>query len=108
MPREIPCSPEKIPCSSRENSLFRLAQGIWVQAIEFHRRSDAESLESGRNRENSLLTSLFYPVYAMTRKSLGEMTRKLSVIRSRNRFQFLGMVRRRNVMIASRNSARVS
>jgi hypothetical protein len=88
--------------------VFAHAQGIRVQRLENTAQMGTKIGVGGRIRENSLINSLFYPVYAMTRKSLGEMTRKLSVIRSRNRFQFLGMVRRRNVMIASRNSARVS
>ena len=88
--------------------IFANAQGICPQRLEMTTGIRAILPKKPRIRKNSLLNSLFYPVYAMTRKSLGEMTRKLSVIRSRNRFQFLGMVRRRNVMIASRNSARVS
>src|SRR5437660_3152478 len=55
------------------------------------RESPSEALFS----KNSLLNSLLYRVYATTRKSSGEMTRKLSVIRSRKRSHFLGTVRLR-------------
>jgi putative ABC transport system substrate-binding protein len=74
--------------------------GKWLELLT--------EIAPGVKRVAIMFNPEIYPVYAMTRKSLGEMTRKLSVIRSRNRSQFFGMVRRRNVMIASRNSARVS
>ena len=49
-----------------------------------------------------------YRVYATTRKSSGEMIRKLSVIRSRKRPHFLGTVRLRKRRIADLNCAKVS
>src|SRR6266446_6516440 len=52
--------------------------------------------------------SLLYRVYATTRKSSGEMIRKLSVIRSRKRSHFLGTVRLRKRRIADLNWAKVS
>src|SRR6516164_1557773 len=51
---------------------------------------------------------LRYRVYATTRKSSGEMIRKLSVIRSRKRSHFLGTVRLRKRRIADLNWAKVS
>src|SRR5215467_1366142 len=39
---------------------------------------------------------MLYPVHVITRKSLGEMTRKLSVTESHSPAQFLGTVSRRN------------
>src|SRR5260370_37917751 len=64
------------------------------------RESPSEALFS----KNSLL----YRVYATTRKSSGEMIRKLSVIRSRKRSHFLGTVRLRKRRIADLNWAKVS
>jgi hypothetical protein len=43
----IPCSDEKIPCSSRKNSLFRKEQGIGLQHAEIAARID---IEITRNR----------------------------------------------------------
>jgi hypothetical protein len=51
---------------------------------------------------------LLYRVYATTRKSSGEMIRKLSVIRSRKRSHFLVTVRLRKRRIADLNCAKVS
>jgi hypothetical protein len=56
---EIPCSCKKIPCSGRQNSLFRAAQGIGVQAFDLSHRLDTKSAPKGRIRKNSLLNSLF-------------------------------------------------
>src|SRR6516164_8576281 len=56
----------------------------------------------------SAANSLLYRVYATTRKSSGEMIRKLSVIRSRKRSHFLGTVRLRKRRIADLNWAKVS
>ena len=53
-------------------------------------------------------SALLYRVYATTRKSSGEMIRKLSVIRSRKRPHFLGTVRLRKRRIADLNCAKVS
>src|ERR1700724_1595245 len=44
----------------------------------------------------------------MTRKSLGDITRKLSVTESRNCAQFLGTLRRRNPSAASANWEKVA
>src|SRR5258708_24025944 len=54
------------------------------------------------------LLALLYRVYATTRKSSGEMIRKLSVIRARKRSHFLGTVRLRKRRIADLNWAKVS
>ena len=51
--------------------------------------------------------SLIYSPYATTRKSPGEMTRKLSVIRSRKNSQFFGIVDLRNFRMARLNSRKV-
>jgi len=51
---------------------------------------------------------LLYPVHVITRKSLGEMTRKLSVTESHSPAQFLGTVSRRNPRVASANSRHVA
>jgi hypothetical protein len=85
-----------------------LRRGIRLQAIESARRSDTQITADGRILQNSLLISLLYRVYATTRKSSGEMIRKLSVIRSRKRSHFLGTVRLRKRRIADLNWAKVS
>ena len=54
------------------------------------------------------MVEVLYRVYATTRKSSGEMIRKLSVIRSRKRSHFLGTVRLRKRRIADLNWAKVS
>jgi len=51
---------------------------------------------------------LHNPVHAITRKSLGDMTRKLSVTESRNFVQSLGTVSRRNLRVAPANSRYVA
>ena len=104
----IPCYLEKIPCYTSGVSLFRCAGNFavsrricgayWAQKVAW----------DGLNRQNSLFFSLLYRVYATTRKSSGEMMRKLSVIRSRKRSHFLGTVRLRKRRIADLNWAKVS
>ena len=49
-----------------------------------------------------------YLVQIITRKSLGEMTRKLSVTESRNLCQFRGTFSRRNSSVAAANWAQVA
>ena len=49
-----------------------------------------------------------YPVHAITRKSLGDMTRKLSVTESRRLAQFRGTSSRRKPSIASANWVNVA
>jgi len=49
-----------------------------------------------------------YFVHVITRKLLGDMTRKLSVTESRNRAQFLGTLSRRNPSVASANWLKVA
>src|SRR6516164_7360262 len=60
------------------------------------------------SRRSVAADALVYRVYATTRKSSGEMIRKLSVIRSRKRSHFLGTVRLRKRRIADLNWAKVS
>ena len=55
-----------------------------------------------------VFAGMLYRLYATTRKSSGEMIRKLSVIRSRKRSHFLGTVRLRKRRIADLNCAKVS
>jgi len=49
-----------------------------------------------------------YPVHATTRKSLGDMTRKLSVTESRRSAQLRGTFSRRKSSVASANWAHVA
>jgi len=51
---------------------------------------------------------LVYPVHATTRKSLGDMTRKLSVTESRRSAQRRGTFSRRKSSVASANWAHVA
>jgi len=70
-------------------------------------REKSKSTGIASDFQNSLLFSLFYLPYATTRKSPGEMTRKLSVIRSRKNSQFFGIVDLRNFRMARLNSRKV-
>jgi hypothetical protein len=70
--------------------------------------SDCVVVDAARIEPVSTSNSLLYRVYATTRKSSGEMIRKLSVIRSRKRSHFLGTVRLRKRRIADLNWAKVS
>src|SRR5271166_5788323 len=51
---------------------------------------------------------LIYPVHAITRKSLGDMTRKLSVTESHRFAQLRGTVSRRKPSVASANWVHVA
>ena len=52
--------------------------------------------------------ALLYLVHAITRKSLGDMTRKLSVTESHRSAQFRGTVSRRKSRVASANWVQVA
>ena len=54
------------------------------------------------------MPALLYPVHATTRKSLGDMTRKLSVTESRRSAQRRGTFSRRKSSVASANWAHVA
>ena len=61
-------------------------------------QSDAREGQAGRPGEAERF--IVYPVHAKTRKSFGEMTRKLSVTESQIAAQFLGTLSRRKSRVA--------
>ena len=86
----LPCSYGFRPGRSAHQALNSLDQEIWTKRLYWVLELD------------------IYPVHVITRKSLGEMTRKLSVTESHSPTQFLGTVWRRNPRVASANSRHVA
>src|SRR5450756_1569158 len=64
--------------------------------------------DDGRQFRNSTDFPIIYPVHVITRKSLGLMTRKLSVTESHRSAQFRGTFSRRKPSVASANWAQVA
>src|SRR5260221_4990493 len=84
-----------------------VAQEITLQAPDLVRKLILVGT-GPRGGQGMASVTQVYRVYATTRKSSGEMIRKLSVIRSRKRSHFLGTVRLRKRRIADLNWAKVS
>ena len=75
-----------------------------------HERGGCHRLNLGTGRTIGLcrFSVVVIAVHVITRKSLGEMTRKLSVTESHSFAQFLGTVSRRNLKVASANSRQLA
>jgi hypothetical protein len=91
----------------RENYPVRLAREFGRKCLHFKNDRPPPGTEAAAISKDTLLSTLFYWPYATTRKSSGEMTRKLSVIRSRKNFQCFGIVDLRNFRIARLKSRKV-
>ena len=61
-----------------------------------------------QGRASNRQRHMIYSVHAITRKSLGDMTRKLSVTESHMSAQFRGTFSRKNPSVASANWAHVA
>ena len=61
-----------------------------------------------RSYEVDMIMEVIYPTYFTTRKSMGLMTRKLSVTWSRYSHQFLGTSRVRKVIVLRLNARKLS
>ena len=98
---------------SSPNSWDEAAKSALEEAathLEDLRVAEVEQLDV-RMKENKVVeyrARVRYPVHAITRKSLGDMTRKLSVTESHRSAQFRGTVSRRKSRVASANWVQVA